>query len=91
MADQPAAPDRPRLSMVVPVYESASTLVELHDRLLATLRGIGCSWEVVYVDDGSRDGSTEALAGLERTRQPALDRGEGRKRCLFARWHAHPV
>jgi glycosyltransferase involved in cell wall biosynthesis len=64
--------------MVVPVYESAATLVELHERLLATLRGMGRSWEVVYVDDGSRDGSWDIIRGF-------AERDPGVRALRFAR------
>jgi glycosyltransferase involved in cell wall biosynthesis len=51
------------LSIVVPVYNNASTLEELIDRLCLVLGELPLSWEAIFVDDGSRDGS---LAVLER-------------------------
>jgi glycosyltransferase involved in cell wall biosynthesis len=56
------------LSIVVPVYNSATTLPKLADRLHAVLTGIGAPFEVVLVDDGSRDGSYDVIAELARTR-----------------------
>src|SRR5215510_11328721 len=57
------------LSVVIPVYDEAGSLPELHRELTAALDPIGDSWEVIYVDDGSRDGSDriiEQLAAADR-------------------------
>jgi glycosyltransferase involved in cell wall biosynthesis len=48
---------RPLLSVVAPVYNEESVLPEFHKRLGAVLDGIDESCEVVYVNDGSRDGT----------------------------------
>jgi len=56
---------RPTLSVVVPCYNEASCLAELHARLAAVLSPLG-SWEVVYVNDGSRDDTLRLLLGLQR-------------------------
>lgn len=52
---------RPDLSVVIPVYNEQDNLPRLHARLDPVLRGTGRSWEIVYVDDGSRDRSLEIL------------------------------
>jgi glycosyltransferase involved in cell wall biosynthesis len=52
------------VSVVVPVYCSASTLPALLDRLRTTLEALGVSWEIVLVDDGSPDGTWETIARL---------------------------
>ncbi len=54
------------LSVVLPVYNSTATLRRLVERLVATLDGLGCSYEIVFVDDGSRDDSWELLCQLQR-------------------------
>ncbi len=56
------------LSIVVPVYNSAATLPKLAERLHSVLTGIGLAFEVVLVEDGSRDGSFEVIEELARTR-----------------------
>ena len=56
------------LSIVVPVYNSAATLPKLADRLHAVLTGIGLPFEVVLVEDGSRDASFQVITELARTR-----------------------
>jgi glycosyltransferase involved in cell wall biosynthesis len=45
------------LSIVVPVYNEEANLAPLVEQLLATLRPLGLAFEIVLVDDGSRDGS----------------------------------
>lgn len=56
---------RPRVSVVVPVFNEARCLEALHDRLTAVLDSIGCHHrEFVFVDDGSRDASFAVLSGL---------------------------
>jgi len=52
----------PRLSVVVPVYTEAESLPELHRELVEALDRLGHAWEIVYVDDGSRDASPERIA-----------------------------
>jgi dolichol-phosphate mannosyltransferase len=52
---------RPDLSLVVPVYDEEGVLPELQRRLEEALSGLGVDYEVVYVDDGSRDGSGELI------------------------------
>ncbi len=49
------------LSVLVPVYNNASTLDELLDRLLAVLEPLRLSFEIVLVDDGSTDSSLSIL------------------------------
>ena len=54
--------ERPRISIVIPAYNEAESLPELHRELVATLESLGHAWEIVYVDDGSRDGSDDVIA-----------------------------
>jgi glycosyltransferase involved in cell wall biosynthesis len=55
-------PGGPQLSIVVPLFNEVGTIDELHRRLTAVLFLIGLESEIIYVDDGSRDGTTDALA-----------------------------
>jgi dolichol-phosphate mannosyltransferase len=57
-------PARPTLSVVIPVYNEEETIPELDRRLRAFLGELGETWEVVFVDDGSRDGSAKLLEAL---------------------------
>ena len=61
----------PQLSIVVPLFNESATLTELHRRLTATLFLIGLPSEIIYVDDGSSDGTTETLAAIA-TRDPQV-------------------
>jgi glycosyltransferase involved in cell wall biosynthesis len=49
------------VSVVLPVYNEVDNLVPLHAELTAALADLGRSYEIIYVDDGSRDGSFETL------------------------------
>ena len=56
-----AAPD---ISVVVPVFDEERSLPELHEQIATHLGRLGRPWEVVYVDDRSRDSSYEVLLQL---------------------------
>ena len=52
------------LSIVIPVYNEVESLHLLHEALHVSLKSIKQSWEVIFVDDGSRDGSIKILEEL---------------------------
>ncbi len=54
----------PTISIVLPVFNEAQTLPVLHARLAGVMRRLGESYELVFVNDGSRDGSLELLKRL---------------------------
>jgi glycosyltransferase involved in cell wall biosynthesis len=54
----------PRLSVVVLVYNESESIEPLHDELSEVLEGLDVSYEIVFIDDGSRDGGTEKMAQL---------------------------
>jgi glycosyltransferase involved in cell wall biosynthesis len=54
------------LSIVIPVLNEREALPQLFDELSATCSSLGRSWGVVFVDDGSTDGSWEVLVDLAR-------------------------
>jgi len=58
------------LSLVLPVYNEAESLPKLHDELEGVLRGMNLRYEIIYVDDGSRDGSIQVLRDI-CTQSPA--------------------
>jgi undecaprenyl-phosphate 4-deoxy-4-formamido-L-arabinose transferase len=49
------------IAVVIPVFNEAPNLRALHARLSAVLKGVGRSYGIWYVDDGSSDGSLELL------------------------------
>ena len=55
-----------RISVVIPVYDERDSLEQLAAELLRVMRGIGAPFEVIFVDDGSRDGGDVVLAELAR-------------------------
>ncbi len=59
----PDAEPGPDLSIVVTLYNEAASLDELYRRSVATLESLERPFELIYVDDGSRDAT---FAGLER-------------------------
>ncbi len=60
-----SAPEPVGLSIVIPVYNEAANLLELHQELTASSAKFDLSYEVIYVDDGSTDNSWQILRGLQ--------------------------
>ncbi len=56
-----AAPEGIGLSVVVPVYNEVANLPQLQEELQAALEPLGISYEIIFVDDGSTDGSLKVL------------------------------
>ena len=61
----------PRFSVVVPLHDEEESLPELYRRLATVLESLGGDWELVLVDDGSRDRSFEIMLEL-RERDPRV-------------------
>jgi glycosyltransferase involved in cell wall biosynthesis len=76
----------PRLTAVIPALNEAESLPQLHRELVAALDGMGVTWEVVYVDDGSRDGTDGVIESLcaadARVRGILLRRNFGKSAAL---------
>lgn len=53
------------LSVVIPVYNEHASLSLLHEKLLSVLEPMSLRWQIIYVDDGSTDGSTDILKQLQ--------------------------
>jgi len=49
------------ISVVIPIYNEAEILSILHTRLTGTMAVTGADWEIVYVNDGSKDSSLDIL------------------------------
>ena len=52
------------ISVTVPVYNEAEALPILAERVTNVLTQLGQSWELIFINDGSQDGSEEVLDGL---------------------------
>jgi glycosyltransferase involved in cell wall biosynthesis len=79
---------KPELSIFLPVYNEEPNLPPLHAKLDEALTILGRSAEIIYVDDGSNDGSLKVLrdiAGLDpRVRVVALKRNYGQTAAMAA-------
>ncbi len=56
--------DAPELSVVVPCYNEQDVIHELHGRLSEVCAGVGLSYEIVLVNDGSRDATWPMMLDL---------------------------
>ena len=78
----------PVLSVVIPMYNEEDALVPLIERLRPALDAIGEPYEVVAVDDGSRDTTAQLLLGARRMwpqlRVVRLRRNAGHQAALTA-------
>lgn len=52
------------LSVVVPVYNERENVAALHEEIITAVDPLGLDYEVIYVDDGSRDGSDAVVREL---------------------------
>ncbi len=59
------------ISVIIPIYNEERTLPELHRRLAETLQPLGRNYEILLIDDGSRDNSL-ALMKEARARDPRV-------------------
>jgi glycosyltransferase involved in cell wall biosynthesis len=55
---------KPVYSIVAPVYNEAGILQQFYERVSSVMNGMGESWELVFVNDGSRDGSLAVIEAL---------------------------
>ena len=76
------------ISVVVPLHNEERSIGLLHEELQASLDPLGDEWEVVYVDDGSTDGSFGALTRLhareDNVRVVRMRRNFGKAAALAA-------
>ena len=60
---------KPEVSVFLPVYNEEPNLRPLHAKLDEALKALGRTAEIIYVDDGSTDGSLRVLRELAAARQ----------------------
>src|ERR1700687_3198934 len=79
---------KPEVSVFLPVYNEEPNLLPLHAKLDEALKALGRTAEIIYVDDGSSDGSLNVLreiASLDgRVRVVALKRNYGQTAAMAA-------
>jgi glycosyltransferase involved in cell wall biosynthesis len=64
--DHPDLPSRIEISVVIPVFNEVDNLKALHEELTNVLEGIQGAYEIIFVDDGSTDGSFSILEDLHQ-------------------------
>src|SRR3954468_16829688 len=78
----------PDISVFLPVFDEEPNLRPLHEKMDKALEQLGRTAEIIYVDDGSRDGSLGILRELaaqdERVRVVALRRNYGQTAAMAA-------
>lgn len=76
------------LTLVIPVYEEAESVGELHRQIVAALEPLHRSVQIIFVDDGSRDGTLDALQNIfeadSRVQVLSLRRNFGKTAALLA-------
>jgi undecaprenyl-phosphate 4-deoxy-4-formamido-L-arabinose transferase len=78
----------PDISLVVPVYNEQASLEEVYRQSVEALEGLGRPYEIIFVDDGSTDGTWKALeqlhAGDAQLRAVRLKRNFGQHPAMHA-------
>ena len=60
-ARTPANSSQPELSVVVPIYNEVESIPSLIEAIASSLKATNLAYELICVDDGSKDGSSELL------------------------------
>ncbi len=79
------------ISVVIPVYNERENLPELYRETKSVLEGMGTDYEIIFVDDGSTDGSGEVLDSIaqqdEKVTVIHLRRNFGQTAAMSAGFH----
>lgn len=76
--------EQPYLSVVVPLYNEEGNVRDLHQKIVEALQKIGRPFEVIFVDDGSRDKTLEMCRGLSPLRLVAFRKNFGQTAAFDA-------
>lgn len=78
----------PQLSLVVPVYNEAGNVLPLAAASVEVLRGLGRPFEIIFVNDGSTDGTAAEIAEAHgrwaECRELRMERNSGQALALLA-------
>lgn len=79
---------KPVYSIIAPIFNEFDNLPVLYQRVKETMESTGEPWELILIDDGSRDGSTEVILDLaakdERVRPVIFARNFGHQIAVTA-------
>ncbi len=76
--------EKPVFSIVVPVYNEKDCIQELYKRVSSVMNSTNETWELVIIDDGSRDGSTDQIRSLSKSEKNV-------RAVIFARNFGHQI
>ncbi|MFN2215669.1 MAG: glycosyltransferase, partial [Anaerolineales bacterium] len=71
-------------SIVAPIFNEIESIPELYKRVSAVMDKMGDSWELILVDDGCTDGSTQAILDLSENDDRVIP-------LIFARNFGHQI
>jgi len=75
---------KPTFSVIAPIYNEQETLPEFYRRVKEVMESTNEPWELILIDDGSKDGSTEIIRGL-------AEKDEHVRPVIFARNFGHQI
>lgn len=75
---------KPKYTVIAPIYNEIENIPHLYARVCEVMDQTGEAWELVLVDDGSKDGSTEALRELGK-------KDDRVRPVIFARNFGHQI
>ncbi len=80
--------EKPEISLVLPIFNEEESLQELFERVTKTMESLNQPYEVITIDDGSRDGSFRMLSDFheqdKRWRVIRLTRNFGQSAAIYA-------
>ena len=83
------------LTVLVPMYNEVDSVGELHQAVVETVESLGLSLEMIFVDDGSTDGSDAALSEIHkqdsRVKVITFRRNFGKSAALAVGFGGHTV
>jgi len=73
-----------KFSIIAPIYNEIGNIPKLYDRILDVMEQTGESWELIMIDDGSQDGSTDLIRNLH-SKDPRI------RPVIFTRNFGHQI